>query len=213
MKAIVIAAGEGSRWGNHLGTPKHLVELGGERLLDRITRLFAAHADVTVIGRDERYCTPHSTLAVPRLDDRNFGADKFLSSRHLWSRDERTLVIYGDVYFTEAAVRTIVSWPHRSWYLFGRFGASRVYGGDRGECFAQSFWPHNISDHLAALREVVSARRARHIHEAGGWQHYRAMEGFFLDEHAQGPRFVEIDDATDDLDYPADHGRIQAAVG
>jgi hypothetical protein len=212
VKVIVIAAGEGSRWGDYQGVPKHLVTLNGERLIDRTARLFSAHGDVTIVGRDERYCTPHSQLYVPRLEDRNYGADKFLSSRSLWSRDDRTVVAYGDVYFTESAVNWITSWPARDWYLFARFGPSSVYGGDRGECFAQSFWPVNIPDHLAALREVVAARRAKHIHEAGGWQHYRAMEGLFLDEHAKGSRFIEVDDATDDLDYPDDYDRIRAVV-
>lgn len=212
MRAIVIAAGEGSRWGDYTGVPKHLVEIGGERLINRTARLFAAHGEVLVVARDERYRTPWSTLERPRLDDRNFGADKFLSSRHLWSRDERTLVVYGDVYFTEAAVNTVIRRPEHDWYLFARFGPSSVYGGDRGECFVQSFWPANIGDHLAALRKIVAARRDRCIPEIGGWQHYRAMEGFFLTDHAQGPRFVEVDDATDDLDYPADYERIRAVA-
>lgn len=208
----MIAAGEGSRWGLHAGVPKHLIEIGGERLIDRTARLFSGFADVLVVARDPRYRTTWSDLVAPRLDDRNFGADKFLSSRRLWSRDERTLVVYGDVWFSDKAVATIRDWPHRDWYLFARYGPSRVYGGDRGECFVQSFWPNNIPDHLAALRDIVAARRARHVNQVGGWQHYRSMEGFFLDEHAKGPRFVEIDDATDDLDYPEDLGRIRGQV-
>lgn len=212
MRIIVIAAGEGSRWANYGGVPKHLVEIHGERLIDRTARLFAEHGDVHVVARDERYATAHSTLYRPRLDDRNFGADKFVSSRELWSRDERTLVVYGDVFFTESAVARIVSWPHESWYLFARPGHSSVYGGDRGECFAQSFYPRDIPDHLAALREIIRARRRRHIGEIGGWTHYRAMEGFFLDTHTIGPRLVQIDDATDDIDYPDDYDRIRAVV-
>jgi MobA-like NTP transferase domain len=211
-RAIVIAAGEGSRWDDHEGVPKHLAVINGERLIDRTARLFSPHAEVLVVGREPRYETPYSRRVPPRLNDRHFGADKFLSSRHLWNRDGRTLVLYGDVFFTEAAVRTIIEWPHRDWYLFGRFGPSRIYGGDRGECFAQSFYPDNIPDHLAALRGIVVARRLRHISSIGGWQHYRAMEGFNLDAHLKGPRFVEIDDATDDLDYPEDLPRIRAAV-
>jgi len=33
--AVVMAAGEGTRWDNHLGTPKHLVSVEGEVLLKR----------------------------------------------------------------------------------------------------------------------------------------------------------------------------------
>lgn len=213
MRIIVIAAGEGSRWRGHTGVPKHLARIRGEVLLERTVRQFRSHGEVIVIGPDdERYSVRGSRLVVPDLDPTNHGADKFLSSRHLWSLDDRTLVVYGDVRFTDAAVRTIVSHPAEDWRLFARFGPSRVYGGDRGECFAQSFWPANIGDHLSALQWIVRLRQERVLGQIGGWQHYRAMEGLFLDEHARGSRFVEIDDETDDLDYPEDLARIASAT-
>lgn len=37
--AIIICAGDATRWGNYLGVPKHLIEIEGERLLDRTVRL------------------------------------------------------------------------------------------------------------------------------------------------------------------------------
>lgn len=212
VRVILIAAGEGSRWGDHTGVPKHLVRICGEVLLERTVRQFSEHGDVVVVGRDERYEVAGARLLVPDLEPTNYGADKFLSSRRLWSRDGRTLVAYGDVRFSDEAVSRIVSHESRDWRLFARFGPSSVYGGDRGECFAQSFWPNDIGDHLAALRLIVRLRQSRVLGQIGGWQHYRAMEGLFLDEHARGPRFVEIDDETDDLDYPEDLARIEAVV-
>lgn len=212
MRVIVIAAGEGSRWGCYTGVPKHLVCIGGEVLLERTVRQFSAWGEVYVVGRDERYAVEGSHLVIPRLDPLNFGADKFLSSRHLWNRDGRTIVAYGDVRFTDEAVEIIAGYPDRDWRLFARFGPSSVYGGDRGECFAQSFWPENIGDHLAALQRIVRLRRQHVLGQIGGWQHYRAIEGLFLDEHARGARFVEVDDMTDDLDFPADLERIEAAL-
>lgn len=212
MRTIVIAAGDGERWGDYTGVPKHLVTLAGERLIDRTARLFSEHGEVYVVGRDERYETPYSQLVVPRLNAANFGADKFLSSRDLWNPDGRTIVAYGDVWFTEDAVARITGYDLHIWRLFARFGPSLVYGGDRGECFAQSFWPEHQAEHLAALRRIVGVRRAGVLREIGGWTHYRAMEGFFLVEHAQGPLLFEIDDETDDLDYPVDYERVRAAV-
>lgn len=39
MKYVIMAAGEGKRWNNFLGVPKHLIEINGETLLERTTRL------------------------------------------------------------------------------------------------------------------------------------------------------------------------------
>jgi len=204
MRFIVIAAGPGERWGEHTGVPKHLVEIEGERLLDRTCRQFRPHGDVFVAGHDERYQTPWSILfkAGKYLTPEWGGADKFLSSASLWNQNGRTVVLYGDVWFSKEAVDTIVDFREKEWQLFGRFGPSEVTGTPWGECFAQSFHTEHIEEHYAKLREMAKMEG-----KTGGWVHYRMMQGMEPLAHRRGPRFTEIDDWTDDFDFPEDYDR------
>jgi hypothetical protein len=128
-------------------------------------------------------------------------ADKFLSSRDLWSRTGRTVVFYGDVYFTERAMDKIVFYREPDWTIFLRFGPDDAQGNPQGgECFAQSFYPEDIPEHEAALYRVANDQA---LTLKGGWEHYRAMNGARdLSKHVRLNRHVIIDDLTDDFDTP-----------
>lgn len=101
MKAIIIAAGQATRWNNHLGVPKHFAPVDGEPILHRTVRLLCERGvrDINIIAKpgDNRYLIPDTVTHTPktRLD---FGdADKFLSSRDLWDTDGRTTIGRWDV--------------------------------------------------------------------------------------------------------------------
>lgn len=212
--AIIIADGDGTRWGNHGGIPKHLAEVGGEPILHRTVRLLnrADDIEVWVAGPlDGRYKVPGAELWTPAHDPDVFDADKFLSSKALWNRDGRTLVVYGDVFWTDEAMTRVLDWPSLDWVLFGRAFASDLTGTPYGECFAQSFGSQAIGDHEAALRRIVDLYRRGLIPRCGGWEHYRAMIGIpdaLMAQHLVGQWFCNIDDWTDDIDYPGEWERL-----
>ncbi len=202
---IIIAAGEGTRWNNYLGVSKHFVEIGGERLLERTVRqLNERGIRPTVVGNTPDYHVEGCCLFIPNLNPDNVDADKFLSSESLWNEDGRTIVLYGDVYFTDEAMDTIVNYKEKDWRLFGREGASEHTGCGWGECFAQSFYTEHIEKHREMLHKIRDDYKAEKIYRCGGWEHYRAMEGFDLTEHKIGDKFYEIDDFTEDFDTPED---------
>ncbi len=223
MKTIIIAAGSGTRWKEFRGVPKHLVEVEGERLLDRTVRQFLQHGEVIVAGNDERYKVEGADLFIPQRKNEWQEASKFLDTQEMWATDDRTVVAYGDVWFSDDCIQTIVQYDVPDWVLFGRFGLSEITGGG-GECFAQSFWPEQIEEHREALLEIAKLRERKLIGRCGGWEHYRQMNGIPLKEYALGVcvnhpdgqkphklscfkeirRFVNVNDWTDDFDYPED---------
>jgi len=210
--AVIIAAGDGTRWGDYGGHPKHFAVVDGEPILHRTVRLLQRDdVKVLVVGPDDRYKVEGSELYVPEHDPDVFDADKFLSSRALWHPDGRTIVVYGDVYWTDEAMTRVLDWPSWDWVLFGRAFESRLTGTPYGECFAQSFGSHAIADHEAALRRIVDLYRRGLIPRCGGWEHYRAMIGIpdgLMSRHLVGDRFANIDDWTDDIDYPNEWERL-----
>lgn len=212
-RAIIICAGEASRWDNYLNTPKHLITIEGERLLDRTVRLLNERGvkEVYVVVKriTKEYQTKGATQWVAKLNpEENVDADKFLSSKELWNPKGRTLVFYGDCYFTEEAMDTIVGFEKREWTLFCRPNASEITGTPWGECFAQSFYPEHLESHETSLHYIARLYKEKVITRCGGWEHYRAMTGRTGRKvrlpHVMTTNYVEIDDWTDDFDYPKD---------
>ena len=212
MRFIVTCAAEGE-WGDHLGVPKHLIPVEGERLLDRTVRLFSPYGEVIVTGPDDhRYRVPPSVLWFPPKNPANHEADVFVGTRELWASDQRTVYLYGDCWFSDAAAHTIVTMVD-DWQVYGRAGPSTTTGTPWGEQFAFGFDPEHHGLIAAALGQIIGLRRDGVIHRNCGWELYRSMTDIPLDRHELAGHFVEIDDFTDDFDYPVDYERWTAARG
>lgn len=213
IRAIIICAGEATRWKNHLGVPKHLITIDGQTLLERTISLLRVRGvtDIHVVSKDDpRYKIKGSKQYIAKLNyEENVDADKFLSSKELWSRKSRTIVFYGDCYFTKEAMDTIIGYTKREWTLFCRPDASQITGTKWGECFAQSFYPEDIEKHEAMLHYTAELYKSGVITRCGGWEHYRAMTGRTGEKvrrpHTMTTNYVEINDWTDDFDYPEDY--------
>jgi hypothetical protein len=214
LTVIVICAGEATRWGGHRGTPKHLLAPEGERLLDRTVRLAREYGAgrVLVVSKpgDTRYEVDGAERVDARLTPSNADADKFLSSRHLWSEEGRTVVLYGDVWFDDEAMARILRDERREWLMWCRPGPSTVTGATSGECFAIGFWPEHHTEYETALHRVASLWRAGLLRRCGGWETYRAMCGVpdaSLRNHRMHSRYEVIDGWTEDFDKPLDYER------
>jgi len=216
MRAIIIAAGEGSRWGDYTGVPKHLVKVDGEPILYRTIRLLKENSvnEIIVVGPlDSRYNPNGVNLFVPVKHQEYADADKFLSSEILWNHVGRTITLFGDVFFSKDAITKIVSNNRTSWTVFGRSGRSEFTGTPYGEIFAHSFFPNDIPKHKECLNILVDAVKAKDAKKGNGWEHYKVMRGVrgrdikksknIIDEN-----FIEIDDWTEDFDFPEDYDRF-----
>lgn len=213
-RALIICAGEQERWNNHLGVPKHLAPLCGEPILHRTVRLAREYTkDVRVIVKDtsdKRYKVRGARLEAAKLDPANGDADKFRSSRHLWSDRSRTVILYGDVWFSDAAMATIFDpAPLRDgWHVYCRFTPSKITGAPWGENFAHAIDPAGHATYEAALHRIVDLRRRGVLNRNGGWEQYRALCGLpdrQMRRHADYGHATVIDDWTEDLDEPGDY--------
>lgn len=174
----MLAAGDAERYD---GEPKHLIELEGERLLDRIVRQAREHgvSDVVVLGRDERYKVAGAKLVVPIR-----GRTKFHDSRLYWVDD--TVLVYGDVWLSNWAADLIFAGEHSGVSLFARSGPADLTGCDWGECFAFRF---DAGGRRAFRRAIV-----RVDGRMGGWEVFAML----------GCPLVDINDWSEDFDYPED---------
>lgn len=207
-RIIIIASGEATRWGNHLGVSKHMIPINGKPLLqDTVDKFKAALPEAEIIIASN-YLYPISKCIREEvvINSDNYDCDKFINSSHLWNRRGNTIILYGDVFFTHEAVKRILS-THRIGYsfdFFSRFAGSQFTGKPYGENFAIVFG-HLMNDTMRqALLDNVEYSRNNSGARSGGWEWYRRLVGIPLDEHRITTNFVEIDDFTEDFDTPAD---------
>ena len=201
---IIMAAGEQSRWENHLGVSKHMIEFAGEPLLHRTVRLFREHFNndcrIIITAKDNSYNTPGAELYFPQFDESMDGLDKFMNTQPLWRHSCRNIIVYGDVFFTENAVKIIANSEKRDWCMFGRVNFSYITS-KYGELFALSFYSEHFRKMVESMLELADMGYTKY-----GWCLYKHMEGFEQEPFYQyGKHFIEINDLTDDFDFPADY--------
>lgn len=201
-RVIILAAGSDARWQNYRGTSKHLIKIEGKTLLERTCSQFLKYTDdVCVIGADEGYKIDGTSLYVIKSDNTHWkDAAKFLSSQNLWLRDGRTVLVFGDVYFTSEAVKTIMK-DKDPFKFFLRTGPSEISGAHQKEIFAVSFNETTKVKISQSLLYLVSMGQAE---AQSQWSLYRYMIGAAPSGLFNNPHFTEIDDWTRDFDSPND---------
>lgn len=185
MKYIIMCAGKGIRWNNYLGVPKHLIEINGETLLGRTTRILKEHnIDYIITGNDERYAKYGKLIPQSKNDCE---VDRFEEMT------EEVCYLYGDVYYTDEALETIINTPVKDILFFG----SMV------EIFAIKVKDKNkFYHHKNKVKKLYLNKK---IDRCIGWEVYRSMHGIPFNEHHITERYVLIEDDTDDIDYPEDY--------
>ena len=115
MKYVIMADGKGSRWNNYMGHGKHDITIGGETLLQRTVRLLHLcddAAEVIITSHNEglsidgavRYEPKNNVLEIDRFTAELIGDDMCF--------------LYGDVYYSEKAIETVVENAGRQPLLF-----------------------------------------------------------------------------------------------
>ena len=207
-RVTIMAAGKGTRWGDHLGTKKHFIEIEGEKILNRTVRLIKEYdpaINVNILGPDETYKIAGANLVIADPSKE----DKFTSSMDCWSTTERNIIIWGDVWFSEEAMKTILGDEEKDWRLFARFDRSVMNGKVYGECFAISFYPNDadlFAQHIKRVQEAYNGGKGE-LMQDGGWAIYSSILGYELKDRPKrriNYILINIDDFTDDFDKPED---------
>ena len=118
--------------------------------------------------------------------------DGIAQTQESWPANARTIIALGDVIFSAAAVKTIVT-DDSPLALYGRRGPNAVTEKPHGEVFAVAFW---AGEQPAFLQFV---------NETGSWTGRRLWDLEQSIAQARGVcPFVSITDFTDDIDTPDD---------
>jgi hypothetical protein len=185
-----MCAGNGKRWGDYLGIPKHFVIINGETLIGRTTRLLKEYGinDYLITTSDERYKQYGQTRPQTNNDCE--------IDRYEEIEDNEICYLYGDVYYTEEALRTIINTPTDEILFFG--SEMEIFGVKIKN--KKLFFKHK--------NRVKKLYLDSKIDRCIGWEVYKSINNLPLNEYAITDRFVLIDDETDDIDYPYNYLEI-----
>jgi|688.fasta_scaffold572495_1 hypothetical protein len=193
MKTVfILAAGDGTRWENYRGSSKHKVLVEGEVLIERTYRQFSKYADKVIIVADEEQGFAETYIPAKNKDWKDIA--KFWSSKDIWS-EGKNIMVFADVYFTDEAVESIMNDPYGlSFYLRSR--RSEITQKPWREIWGIGFDGLSIDILKSSILSIIESKEN---YNTGGW---RLLDQ--LNKDNQRVNLVEIDDWTEDFDFPKD---------
>lgn len=199
----------------YCGIPKQLIELEGKTLLVRTVELCRAFGvdDIWVValpGTDVEKAALKLGVRVAEKTQHPYpvGIDKVMSSEFLW--EGTTTVLFGDVFFTQEAMETIIVGDRDTPITFyGRLHGSKVTGKNGPEIYGLRFEPRGYEQLKAHCEYIRWSIQAGYI----DWKRDVIQTVLASIDHHSYKReecensdwLVTIDDWTEDFDKPKDY--------
>lgn len=191
-----MADGKGSRWNNYMGHGKHDIRIGGETLLERTARLvheYDSSAEVIITSHDRslnidgtvRYEPKNNVLEIDRFTAELIGDDMCF--------------LYGDVYYSEEAVKAVVESAGKQPLLF--------VGSEKSIC---AVLVKDGALFKALYEKVRSLFLDGKIAECKGWQVYHLYAGLPLEGREIDGGYLITDSFTRDFNSPDDYNEFIA---
>ena len=203
MKYVIMCGGKYDMWKK----PKQLQVINGEVLVARTIRQLKENGieDIVITSNDKRF----DDYGVPRLEhtntfrltnEKDYGY--WLDAFYPFPDDEKVCYIYGDVYYTDNAIKTIVNYESNDNILFGTSDAKNEYHENWGEPFAYKVNNNKeFKEGIIAVKKLQDEGKLKRI--AITWELYRYLNKLDVNiQQVLDKTYVCIDDGTMDIDYP-----------
>jgi len=202
MKYVIMCGGEYKNF----ETPKQLTIINGERLVDRTIRLLKENGinKIYITSTDPRF----DNCIAPRLEHKNTYKVKDGIQEGYWldafypyfKSTDKVCFMFGDVYYTEDAIHTIVGLKCTKNTLFGTSDAKNIYHENWGEPFA-----YKVVDYETFMNGVNEVKKmqdeGKTIRTPIVWELYRYLNGLDVNiQQVLDETYICIDDGTMDVD-------------
>ncbi|BCG27483.1 hypothetical protein TUM18999_56740 [Pseudomonas tohonis] len=210
ITVLILAAETGQkleRWERD-ALPKQFIEVQGETLIGRTLRLLSEQG----ITMPWLVTASSAFAALPAISwcplNSETKAHSLLAAESLWVNGD-LLVLYSDVYYSEAAFKSLLSISGTR--FLGRSGRSAYTFKNYGELFAIRIASEDRSAALDALARMVLHHQR--TNDQSFWNFYRLMAGLPLDGESMEQRlFIDVHDETDDVDFVEDVPMLLEAI-
>ena len=202
MKYIIMCGGSYDYW----ETPKQLVEINGERLVDRTIRLLKENNIPEVyISSNNPIFDSCDAIRIEHSNNWSVVDNKetgyWLDAYYPFPDNEQICYLYGDVYYSEAAIKTIVEYEASENTLFGSGIALNEQHNNWGEPYAYKVFNNKkFKDGIEKCKEMYNAGLINR--NPITWELYRVLHNLNINIQQITTDYVVIDDETIDIDKP-----------
>lgn len=198
-------------------TPRQLTEINGEPLVKRTVRLLKENGikDILITSHDERF----DNLGAIRYEPLHNEYDPinktgyWLNAFPIELLNEPICFIFGDVYFSEEAIKTIVETNTDSTLFFCTYkNKDMKYIKHHDEPLA-----YKVVDYELFKKHIDIVKRRKDndecCREPVVWELYRDINGQYINEHKMTTNYVAINDISCDIDSIKDIELLNDSIG
>ena len=190
MKYIIMADGNGTRWNNYKGIPKHLIRINGETLLERLVgqlKKYDKESEVVITSHDKRYEVKGATRYEPL--NNHLEIDRFTYELI----DDGVCFLYGDTYYSSKAIKTIINTSTDKVLFFGTKESIIAIKVEQKDVFKK---------HIDRVKKLFLEGK---IKDCKGWHVYQSYENLDFDVKKIAGNYILISDNSRDYNTPADY--------
>lgn len=200
-------------------TPRQLIEINGEKLIQRTIRLLKENGikDIIVTSHDKRFDNLGAVRYEPLFNDYKPKENKgyWLSAFPIELIDEPLTFLLGDVYYSENAIKTIVKTKTASILFFctsKKDGYSDKYIKHHDEPLGFKVEDYNLFKNsiyeVKKLKDLGKTNR-----EPITWELYRFINNIDVNTHELKDNYIPINDETCDIDTEKDVILLEFKIG
>lgn len=212
MKVIILADGDGLRWGNYKGVTKQLLKINDETLLHRMIRLCRENGikkeDIIILGT----LTDENAIN-DRMYDLRLKREVFLEIAKRYK--EPFILLNGDCYYSDAIIKDAITRECPKWHHYCRLKGNPLTGKLWGEGYI-----HVVKDidwWIKELEEFNQKCIDGKINLTNDWtiNRYLARWEDIYTHRTDMPNEYDLiwEDETDDFDFPADYDNFIKYTG
>lgn len=208
MRYIILANGQ------HAGfkEPRQLSKINGERLLDRTIRLLRENGikDIAVTGN----YTDINAKVLNIKSNYNYDTNEgYWLDAFTGLLEKPTCFLFGDVYFSEQAIKTIVESETESTLFYCSYNNKNIdYIKEHDEPFGYKVINTQLfKNHIEKVERLYDEGKT--IRNPIIWEVYRSINGININKHRLGNNVIIINDITCDIDFIKDIKKIELRLG
>ena len=214
MKYVILADSKNTQ---PFKIPRQLLEFNGEKLVQRTTRLLKQNGvkDILITSHDKRF----DNLGATRYEPLNNDYDP-LTSQGYWLNafpieliNEPICFLFGDVYYSENAIKTIVESKTNSvLFLCSYENKSKLYIKEHDEPLAFKVVDYELfKKHIKIVKEMKD--KGLCCREPITWELYRSINGQDINVHEMTGNYIAINDESCDIDTINDIENLKRKLG
>lgn len=188
--------------------PRQLSIVKGEILVERTVRLLKENGveDILITSHDPRFDDLGATRYEPLFNDYNPKKNKgyYLSGFPIELLNEPITFLFGDVYYSENAIKTIVETETDSVLFFCTYeNQDKRYIKEHDEPLAFKVIDYELfKKHIDIVKKLKDEGKT--CREPITWELYRSINGQDINVHEMTKNYVAINDESCDVDYIED---------